>query len=368
MSWSYWFCDTITGEKLQQVYPSAGSWSRALNQAQSGSHTFPLGEPVLTREVWRDITASWSRTFVQCWDDEPVYAGVVTGQPYDRDRRMLTVNHSDIRCMFLDRYPFGEDGYWENEGAGIPGEFAVSGVSPVSAAGLAVQAGLTAASTAIADCTLPIVLPSLVESGTFSATYANYTFQNVSDILDEIQEMDGGPDIEFAPRWSGSDTLEWVMRAGALDGGDFEFDLTAPDCPVSSVKVRSDGLKQVTGVFGVGAGFGPSMIVGGQGAGAPTATIPSRDDVVVWKMVQTIPQVAALAVERIAAFNSPTVQPTFVVQADEVSPLDLILGSTVATVDSGDPFLPDGTSECRLIGLSGGVGSGLTLTVQEVRA
>lgn len=45
----------------------------------------------------------------------------------------------------------------------------------------------------------------------------------------------------------------------------------------------------------------------------------------------------------------------------------LILGSTIRTYDLDDPWLPDGWTDQRLIGISGGVGEEITLTVQGAR-
>jgi hypothetical protein len=306
---------------------------------------------------------------VICWEGDPVAARLIMGRSYNRDKQLLTVDHTDVRTLFLTRYPFGVNSYWEDELAGVVGNLTITNKSLVSAVGLVLEAGLTGPPPplAYASYALPMTLPSLSESGSYSAVYDNFNFQKVADVLDELQEMDGGPDVDFAPQWSGTDTLEWVVRAGALTGGTFEFDLSDPACPVSSTEFDEDAMKQVTGVYGIGAGNGTSMIVGGT-PGSLVADIPAREDVVKWKMVKTIPHAAALAKEHVAAFKEPTLEPSFTVLATEVSPLDLVLGSTITVTDDDDPFLLDGPTDYRLIGVSGGVGLKLSLTVQEVRS
>jgi hypothetical protein len=363
VTWSYWFCDTLTGEKQLEVEPAGGSWSRRLNVTQSGSHVFSLGDRLHTRATWRSLTETWNRVLVQCWDDVPVYAGVVTGRPYNRDTQMLTVQHTDIRSWFSYRYPFGVAGY--SDVSLVPGNLTITSKSLVSAVGLVLDAGLKGPIGApYAIYPLPIVLPSLVESGSFSAVYENYNFQRVADILDDLQGLDGGPDVEFVPQWSGTDTLEWVTRAGALTGGTFDFDLTAADSPVSSYKSSEDGLKQVTGVFGIGQGYGLTMAVGGT-ANALPYVIPARDTTYPVKMATTPGEAGDLAFARVQKYKYATVQPELTVLATEVSPTDLVLGSTITVTDSDDPFLPDGPTDFRLIGLSGGVGDSLTLTIEE---
>lgn len=369
VTWSYWLCDTITGDLLLEVEPASGSWSRLLNVSGQGRHTFSLGDRLISRDDWRDNTTPWARTLLQCWDDAPVYAGLITGRPYDRDTSMLTLNTTDFRSLLQFRYPWGDSSYWEDEAAGLVGRLVIENKTMVSAVGIVLEQSLIGPVSALATYSLPLVLPSLTDVGSFSTVYENFNFQKTSDILSEIQEMDGGPDIEFSPRWASAGRFEWLARVGALTGGTFEFDLTSPTSPVSSVKVAEDALKQVTGVIGVGEGSGPTIIVGGgYGGGIVTpADIPSREETAVWRMVKTIPDAVALSIERLAAYKYPTVQPGLTVQASEVSPADLVLGSTVTLIDDGDPFLPDGESDWRLIGLSGGVEGELTLNVQGVR-
>ena len=366
MVWSWWFCDTITGVKQLQVEPFGGSWSRLLNSAESGSHDFPLGDRRLSRDAWRALTTPWARTLVQCWDGVPVYAGLVTGRPYDRDKQQLTVRHTDFRAILKARYPFGVSAYWADEANGIPGKLVIEGKSLVAAAAKVVEQGMLGPSYASASYALPVVLPSTGTAGSFTRTFENFNLRTVSDVLDELQSTEGGPDIEFAPRWSSSGTLEWVMRAGALTGGLFEWHLGVSKAIPSSVQVEEDALTQWTGVMGVGQGSGADMIIGGT-PGAPAAAIPARDTVVKWSDVPTHTQAAALAREELAAHKDPTVQPAVKVRASQVSPSDLVLGSTVRLFEQDDPWMPDGWTTRRLIGVAGGVGEELTLTVQEVR-
>lgn len=365
MVWSYWFVNTITGEKQLQVEPAGGSFGRVLNAAGSGSHVFKLGDRRLPRQRWWELTEPWARTLVQCWDDVPVYAGLITGRPYSRDSQTLTVTHTDIRSLFLDRYPFGVASYWADELNRVPGKLTITNKSIVAALAKVLEQGMLGPVGA-ADYTLPVVLPSTGTAGSFSRTFENFNFQNVADIMAELQEMDGGPDVEFAPRWSSSGRLEWVLRAGALTGGTFEWHLEAEQSPVSSFTVAEDALKQVTGTFGVGQGSGADMIVGGT-PGVATAAIPARDVIVKWQNVPTDAEASSLAKEHVAAHRDPTVQPALKVLASTVDPTTLILGSTIRTYDLDDPWLPDGWTDQRLIGVSGGVGEEIVLTVQGVR-
>jgi hypothetical protein len=369
--WSFWFCDTVTGVRQLQVFPSEGSWSVLLNAGGDGSHKFKLGERRLPRETWRALTTPWARTLVQCWNGIPRYAGVVTGRPYDRATQTLDVQHADVRTMFLKRYPFGTAGYWANEALRIPGTLTITGKSLRAAVGLVLQAGLTGPAGG-APYGLPIVLPSLTEAGTFSKVYENFNFKKVSEIIGELQDMDGGPDIDFTPRWSTTGALEWVARIGspavpALTGNTLEWHMETRKPVVSAGSMGEDALKQITGVYGVGRGTGPDIIVGGT-VGAAVAAIPARDDHVKWDNADTIAEATSFARERLAANKYPTTEPKLKVRASHVDPNTLVLGSAIRLHDKNDPWLPDGWTDYRLLGASGGVDEDIALIVQGVRA
>lgn len=367
--WSFWLCNTRTGEKLLRVEPESGSWGRALNVSDSGSHVFPLAGTKIPRQTWWELTTPWDRTIVQCWNDVPVYAGLITGRPYDWTTKKVTLKSTDVRSIFLARYPFGANSYWADASETTPGRLVLSNLSLRAIAANVIEQGLIGP---LSNYGLPIWRTSTSEAGPHSRVYENFNFQKVADILDELQNSDGGPDIEFAPQWSPTTGwLEWVMRAGsptvpALTGGTFEFNLTAAKSGIAGFSIDEDALKQVTGVFGVGEGSGADMVVGGT-PGASIADIPARDDVVNYRNAKTREEASSLGREYLAAHRKATWQPSFSVRASEVDPTKLVLGSEVGIYDKGDPWNPDGWQRYRLTGISGGVGEQVSLTVQGAR-
>ena len=367
--WSYTMCDSRTGARLLDVTPSAGRWSAELNASGFGAHVFQLGDRELTRELWRDLTTPWSRTLVQSWAGVPVYAGLISGRPYDRDAQRLTVESVDVRDLFRARYPFGVNSYWQpGTGETVPGKLVLSGLSLRAIAARVMQESLVGPESTYS---MPINLPSAVEAGAHSRTFENFNFQSTADILSELQETAGGPDIHFQPVW-GAGGLEWNMVAGSSSvpqfvGSSFEFNLTAEKHGLSSISLAEDALKQVTGVFGVGQGSGADLIVGGT-PGASVAGIPARDVVVNRRMAKSKPEVSAFAFEQVAAFKWPTTQPSYSTLASGPVPVsDLRIGSLIRTFDEGDPWMPDGWSTHRVVGLSGGVDETVKLTVEALR-
>ena len=74
--------------------------------------------------------------------------------------------------------------------------------------------------------TLPIVLPPDADLGgpgdAHTRTYPGYELGWVGDRLQQLSEVDGGPEIQFEPRRRPDDPrfIEWVMRVGRdVDGG-----------------------------------------------------------------------------------------------------------------------------------------------------
>jgi len=358
-AYEYWFCDTVTGVKQLRVVPSSGAWSRVLNGAGSGSHTFQLGDRKLPRSSWRSLTSPWARTLVVARGGKVVYAGLVKSLQWDAATKTLTVNHADVRTILGDRYPFGVTSYHG-------GTLVVTGKSFGAAAAMVVGAGLIGPRPIFA---LPIVLPSTATSGTYSHTYNAYNFTTVADALTDIQKL--GPDIDFEPRWSSSDTLEWVMRVGAnlLTGGAFDFPMNAGKPALTGVKNMLDASQQVTGVYAIGQGSGEDMIVGGIPAGTEQAAIiPARETTQPYKESKTEAEASGYAVAATNALHEATSQWSFsYIINDDIAPVEnLQLGSTLRLYYDDDEWIYDGWQTVRLTGLSGDMTETVTPTVQGV--
>lgn len=367
---SFVICDTVTGARLLNVEPVSGDANRVLNTAQSGQSAFridarPASFTVAAwRELWRGLLTPWARTLVTCWNDVPVYARVITGRSYKDG--VVTVRHTDVRDLALgSRYPFGVDSYWvpgTTPPESVPGKLTITNRSMPAAVALVTQAALTGPSGG-APYSLPVVLPSTSTAGTYSTVVENFNFRKAADVVAEIQEMDGGPDTEFSPRWSTTGTLEWVLRVGALTGPMIELWETATRSAVQSAGTDEDGSDQLTGVFGVGQGSGADMIVGGT-PGAAVAAIPARDDTVRWKNVQDNAHASSLARESLRVNKYPKETQTLTVDRGMVDPTALVLGSTVRVHRTDHPWHPDRATDYRLLGHKSTVGSSaIDLTV-----
>lgn len=369
--WSYWICDTRTGVKQLQVYPSSGPFNRALNAPGSGgSHSFQLGDTTLTRAQWKALTTPWARTLAVCWDDQPHYAGVITKRPYNRDTKTLTLQHVDIRGLLAKRYPFGVTSYWTDGTETTPNKLVCTNKHLYSIASMVVSAGLIGPTSIYS---LPIVVPSVV-TGSHSRTYFNYNFTTVVDALQELQDADGGPDIDFEPRWSAGGTLEWLMRTGtnttpALGGSTFDWNMTVEKPGLFDVSLDEDAQHQATGVFSIGSGSEEDMVVAGRGlTGADVGSVPALDTTQSYKSVDNLPTLIGHSDSELAIMRNTTKQWDLSFLATDTPGLNALrLGSTLRLFHHGDPWIDDGWTSLRLIGYSGQVGSDkITLDVQPV--
>lgn len=346
--WSFWICDTILGTKLMQVWPSDGRWRTVINGVGDGEHKFHLrdAETALPRAVWRDLARPWARTLVVCWDDVPQFAGLLKRASYHRPSGVLTLSSVELRAMFAKRMPFTVPEYLPNSVLSIVGKSLRGLVRQI------VEWGSFRPSPG--DWDLPIVLPA-DEAGAESREWPHHTFPTVEDLITQIQDTEGGPDVHFRPRWSTSDTLEWELRLGTpeLSGPTLEWDLTAPEADVLDFEMIIDGAKQLTGVFAVANGSGADMIVGQSPfVGIPGSQLPYRDEKRPFKGFTSEADADARAAAELQAFREPTEFVQYSLQASAVLPY-MILGSTLRTWDEGDEFCDDEWTSRTLIGLSG---------------
>lgn len=356
--------ETRTGALVCPVFPTTASWSRLLNISGRGSSTFQLGIPALPIDYYA-YTRLWAYSIVYFWDGNPIYWGVITSRRYDKATQKLTVRHADIRKIFTRRYPFGVASYWADEPNHIPGSLVLTDRSLRGIAQNVVKAGLEGPSDIYS---LPIVQAFLTETGSHSRTYWNYHFQTVADILEDLQNIDGGPDIDFEPELGGSG-VQLRMRTGtpsqpSISGSTFDFAMSAPLQRLEDLSLEEDGEMQLTGQFGIGQGSERDMRVGGAGI-AGAATIPALDFAEEYKTESSEPILALYGLAAVKTNEYPTRQYEMSFRASTDPGLAALrLGSLLDLHWSTDPFVPDGKATVRVISMSGDESENVTLDVQ----
>lgn len=358
--WSTRIHDTQTGNFLAHIEVSASPWGR-------GSQTLRESQVVLddglSQSQWRGLLANfWDRVLVQCWNGVPVYAGLIFAAPsYDSLNKIVTIRHGDPSYLLNRRWMHGV-GPSTGGGGYVPtGTFSVSGRSLRGAlVDILHQAYRAPVSGA---WPIPVDLPAAT-SGSFSKTWYFYQFENAADMVREIVESDNGPDIDLRPYFDAAGKLRWEQRIGnpRLSGSTIEVNLTAEhDAP--SVEVGVDGIKTATGIHYPGKGSEVDMRVGS--AAAPVSAGLARDTLYTDKNEDSVARLSSRAAGLLSVLRSPTEQWSFTLNAMEHSPSGIQIGSTIRTYSQGDPWIPDGWKNHRVVGFSGDLSNVYDVEVQE---
>ena len=356
MAWNVWVCNTHNGLRRYQLPVSAFNWDRLLNAAGYGDATIQLGDKVVGKTQFMDLTSPLKRTWVLSWDDVAVFAGIVWEREYDRDSSTMTVQLGDVWTMLAGRLAI------ERGASNIAhSKLAPSGLSLETICKRLVEAGLTTPSN---DWLLPFTLPADV-GGPHTREFFGYDFPTVHDALDEVMKTENGPDLDFQPAWTaGADPqLTWVMRAGSLTTGNWEWNLAAPNSGASKVTWKEDASKVAT-----------SMVIRGEGSEKNVLNKRSQTNFLGYAVeraeylpLKTQGEVDAHSRAALAARQAPIQQFGMSIMAGGHVPVsDLQLGGRVRLYSSGDPVIADGLHINRLIQYSGSLNQPVKLGFQPV--
>lgn len=289
-----------TGRRLMAVPVSACSWSLAAGSAGSIEATIPLlaadfqrmravavsgtwpgdglypSPNLFPREAvvrWapsgrsrRDIQAATepTRTFAAVLaGDRVIEAGPIWVRTWDQGAGTLTIRAAGLRSVLDHRLLLSHLIDWQRAGAIAESSLSWSGLSLGTIAKRMVQAVL-----AHAGGGLPVVLPP-DEAGTAERTYPGADMAMVGQRMDELSQVQGGPEIAFDPVLT-ADRLgvEWVMRTGTTadpelhqDGLDWILDASAPRGPVAGFTVTEDASSVATRAFAKGAGSDEASLI-----------------------------------------------------------------------------------------------------------
>jgi hypothetical protein len=343
--------DTQSGELLKIVKAEAGSWQRGRVVEQQT--VFPLRSLPLTKsEMWNLFgrTRPRDRTLSVLVDDVPIYHGLILDSDYDKTTGNLKVTHSDVRELAAARWLFG-----------IGGSSQTFQWTGLSWRGIAKSIAKIIYTDPISPAwPLPVNI-SEIDSGTKKLKTFGYEFKTGEDLLTDVEEMPGGPDLDFHPTRNG-DTFGWDFRTGDpyLTGPTFEFHAQADNVQLTDVKVKTVGSQKVTGVHGIGEGSEWDMVRGG--AFAPVSAGLARDTKLTLKSdeLDTVnDRSEAFLASRLYTYE----QWSFKVQTSAIDVTALRIGSIIRIESRGDDWIADGWTEHRVLGFSGAIENPETISV-----
>lgn len=354
MVYSVAIVDSFSGLVLHRPLADAGSWQSFINGIGSGSTAFRLRDeqqPTLARETWRDITEPWARTIVVSYRDRAVYAGLIDGRAWDRDAGVLTVTHQELRGLLRKRLSSDLPRFRAN-GALLIEQRSLRGVlRDVLAYALRDAPG--------SIWQMPVDVGT-VDGGGYTYKWPHTKFDAVDAIIAELTDTAGGPDLWLQPRWAEQGRFDWraIIGTPRVPGSRLEFHLGAETHPVSGLKERDDGARQLTGVFALGEGSEADMLVGRAGAFAGP-NIPAMDGTASFKAVADKAHLDALAAATLSTFRKPTTSQTYGLLLEHVDlGGTLNLGARPVLYSPGDEFmLPGERPAGYVVSLSGNLTS-----------
>ena len=341
--WSYTLHNTITGQPLASLTASSSRWGRSPG-AGDGSHVFQLADAdaPLPRSIARQLTAPNEVCIVSAWNGIPVHGGLVLEAEYSRDTASIETQQSDIRSLFKERLTFGVGGYAQ-------GDLFLAGKNLSGLVRGILQRGVYDWG---ATWRLPLDLPADGAGGE-SLSVRNWEWSAIDELLQRVEKL--GATIDFDPYYDSGGNLRWATRVGTpnLPGGALEFVVTADETPVTGLRVRLDGTRQLSGCFYMGKGTEADMRFGEAGfIGGPT--IPVRDAARSAKDESDTAKLNQMALTDLQRNRSAATLWSFSLVADGTWRPELLKpGARIRMHHHGDPYLLDGFTDLVVTGVSG---------------
>lgn len=341
MAWRVWSVDTRTGQK-QSIIPVTGfTWTCALNQGSGGTASVNLNSENAKGFDWWGLLDVVRRTLVIEWDGAPIYAGIIWSWDYDYSTKRLSLNHSDLWSLLSRRMLFTS--YTDL----MKQKFTLASKSLWDLARGVVEAGTAGAYS------LPIFYQGTT-GGTRSRTWYGYELPVVMDELQKIIDAEGGPDVIFDPRWSTDGTkleyLMWDAEQGV--NGLVPVNLSANQKMLYDLKIKRDATDVATVVIGTAEGSEQDLEYEVASTGSTLYPHLVKD--------HSMPQEKSLQMlydrtwAELDVSGGPVEQWSANMNASDAFRVSsLKLGRRFDVYSYGDPLVPDGHIDLKVIQFSG---------------
>lgn len=336
---------TATWGDRQLVDAMAAPWKRTFNESAGGLQTtFKLSDPKVAAVARAGALTPVERCLVVEHDGVVVYAGIIWEDDYDDDARTLTVSHEDIwsllalRLIAADRT--GAIPAWKQTYSGLEYDTIVKRLMQLATTG--------------AGRALPIQYEADYSGGR-SRTYYGYNLDTAIDAITEIVNLPGGPDVDLRPEWAtASSTLQWTLRTGNMnpDSKTIEVVVSADHAAVKGIKRKRSARERSTRIMGVGEGSGKDIKV----RASTDPGLLELERIEQAKNVKNLTDLQDFADGKQYTRNRNITQ--YSMDLNILSPVignlwTLKPGSFLRWYTSGNPVIPDGWKQHKIIEYSG---------------
>lgn len=342
-------CDAISGRKRRELPLKDASWNQLLSAGGEGKVTIILDGSVPKLEL-RELTQELSRIVTLEYNGVVVYMGYIDGREYARGKRELTLPLGDLWGKLARR------GAWDHGAPNVEKwNTTVVGSLAHHAAAALIRGRDT--STRLPDSRIPVTIQGQ-PTGNFSRSYYGYHMEMVADVWHKL--MEEGLDIFLEPRWIRNGDADWLLWAGMNwnSGRTLRYRVTAQESPVSDFNEKTDAGRVTNNARRAGEGSEVDMLVRSQRN--MDSPYPLLDRVTASKSVDKAEQLEKMVDNDLAMYWHPTVQWEFKVPVTGMPKP----GDIVELHFFGDPWIADGWHRRRVVKVSGGMSSQVTVTVQ----
>lgn len=251
-----WFlADLVTGRQILDLPVLSGRWQRLLNRPETVECTLDLNDPDVIA-LNTNVSTAPGRTVLAVAEGEALLgAGPIWARDYSRDDATLSLSAKGLWSYYDHRHILpllaATTGVTEftvpdpaNDGGTMPNPLLRTALTGwelgTIAKKLVQQAHLWSGGT------VPVVFEA-DRAGIHERIFEGVEFKNVGEVLRQLQEVEGGPDVRFMPRFT-ADRLgvEWVLQTGTeaepllYGSSTHTWDVTASKSPVSGLAIRED--------------------------------------------------------------------------------------------------------------------------------
>jgi hypothetical protein len=336
------------------------TWARQINASTANQITMPLQSQGWAPGVLRSLMIPWRFSIAVLWGDYVCNAGPITAYPVDDAGGTVQVSFGGFWSL-LNRRNLHHPAY-------DPATTLITDPSAdVTITGQLWDIAAAIVRNAVTmtgrpGSALPVDIPADSGTGTNTRTYNGFDLAPCGQRLQELTQVGGGPDVDFAPYLLNVPGSGRFIRHRMAIGKPYITQLGAPvafdyKSTIQGLPLDADGSTVATAAWVKGAGNSQTQLSGyANNPGLITNGWPLLDYVDSNHSSESSQDVLnAYATADIGLYGKSTETWKPLIRIDGVSPLGSYDPGYFATYNViGHPWIPDGLYSVRIIGLANG--------------